>query len=490
MRSVLVCLLLTACAGEDSFVDDEVEVGADDDGKADADSELRVRTGDTTVWMTKTLARKDPSGSGDNDVFTLRGHASRTVTDGMGFVFDDPYGDFAKTGTRSFEVSWPVSTARTLVDGTNQFVRLQFPHSNGRPDSLTARAIVRPRLGSFTGSPSVYVTAELTPVVVDGEVVYRAHGKTSTQSFILSASVGGVPHAIRRIDNTQFELDLSPREAFAIAGLTTKIEIFASLESGNVTKQATLGLSLKKLALTAGDVYEKFPRPDCDDATKSCLGALPDGATDLASCGEAVVTLSCAGRLGLFVQDTDVQAAIAKGIQITSSTAFRSDAAGLVGADRVEQLVGGAEQTIDDRASQVFGRWLLSATARDAVLARAVDGSIHAAYARPLELVEPHAPVPGDVQAERHVAADALLAELAKSDFVTTEFARSYDALVDEFRAVHVQSLREMRETSEVGPYPGTSDLDVVVGQWLGTYVEVSISKATGEATHTLIEID
>src|SRR6185436_8139963 len=108
-------------------------------------------------------------------------------------------------------------------------------------------------------------------------------------------------------------------------------------------------------SLTADDPYDKFPRPDCDAPTKSCLSALPDGATDLAGCGEAVVTLSCAGRIGLFVQDTDVQAAIAHGIQITGGTAFRSDAAGLVGADRVEQLVGGAEQTIDDRASRVFG---------------------------------------------------------------------------------------------------------------------------------------
>src|SRR6185503_18849295 len=110
----------------------------------------------------------------------------------------------------------------------------------------------------------------------------------------------------------------------AIAGTATTLEIAASLESGKVAKQATLGLALKKLSLTADDPYDKFPRPDCDAPTKSCLSALPDGATDLAGCGEAVVTLSCAGRIGLFVQDTDVQAAIAHGIQITGGTAFRS----------------------------------------------------------------------------------------------------------------------------------------------------------------------
>jgi len=487
MRTILLSLVLAACA-TDELIDDEVEVAPEDDGKADADSELRVRTGDTTVWVTRTLARRTTE---NGPAFVLHGHTSRNLTEGRGFVLDDVYGDFAIDGARTFEVGFPVSTARTLVDGADELVELAFVPSHGRPDALTARVVVRPRFATFSGSSSVYLTAELTPVVVAGEVVYRAKGKTRAQNFVLTSRVAGVPHAVRRLDDTQFELDLTPAEAFAIAGVAGEsVEISASLQSGNVVKTATLGVALKKLSLTAGDPEARFPRPDCGPTTESCLTGLPDGALDLASCGEAVVVLSCAGKLGVITDDVTVQAAIAHGNQLANTTSFRTDAAGLVGGDRVEQLVGGAEQTIDDRASHVFGRWFVSATARDTTLTGAVDGAILAAYAHPLDLVEPHAPVPGNDAATRQVAADALLVELAKQDFVATEFGRSYDDLVRAFRDTHVASIRELRETATVEPYPGMPGVDVVVGQWLGAYIEVSISHATGQATDTLIEID
>lgn len=480
-----VFVLLAACAAEPEFLDDEVEV--DPDGKADAASELSVRTGQTTIWMRRELERR-------GDLFVMRGRASRNITEGMGFIIDDPYGDFAQRSARSFEVTWPVSTARTLVDGVDQFVRLTFPHSSGRPDALTARAIVRPRFASFTGSTAIYLTAELTPVVVAGEVFYRAKGKASSQLLSLEVAVDGKVHPVRQTDGTHFEIDLAPDVAFAIAGskgVTADLAIAVELaDNARVEKHARLGLSIKKLAVTAGDPYDKFPRPACPATTKTCLSALPDGALDLASCGEAYVVQSCRSQLGVTITDVDVVQSIAKGHTVTSSAAFRSDAIGLVGAARVEQLIGGAEQTLDDRVSHTISRWLLTPKARQTVLDGAVDGSITAAYAHPLDLVEPVTPIAGDAASIHQAAADALLAELAVYDFVHSEFARSYDQLVTEFRARHVQSIREFRETNAIEPYPGTTDTDVIVGQWLGTYVEVSVLRATGAITRTYIEID
>lgn len=492
MRALpLICVLFAGCLESAPEPDiDEVEVAAEDDGKSDGATELRVRTGETSVWMTRDLTRRETP---DGAIFVLRGRASRNVTDGSGFVFDDPYGDFATRSARTFEVSWPVSTARSLVDGVNQFVRLHFTPSAGRPDTLTARVVVRPRLGGFEGSSSVYLTAELTPVVHGGVVTYRVRGRTAVVATALAVELGGVVLSsgdVRIVDPTHFEIDIAPDHAFAIAGSGSAISIRATLDGQTVTKTARLGLAIKKLGITAEDAYEKWPRPTCTDTTRSCLTALPDGALDLAPCGEAIVVLACAGQVGVFTDDVALQAAIARAAATTSSSAFRGDATALVGAARLEEFAFAAQQTAEDRLQQLFGRWYLSATSRDAALAAATDSAILHAIARPLDLVEATPPVAGDIAVARHVAADALLVALASYDFESSEYARSYEALVAQFRARHVASLRAFRETVPLSPHPGNPGWDVLVGTWLDPYVEVSIDRATGAAANVLIEID
>ena len=494
----LAYLLLTsafasACAmTDDPELADELEVGEDDDGKADADSELRVRTGDTTIWMSRDLTRREAPGG---PLFVLRGRTSRNITDGLGFVFDDPYGEFATRTARTFEVTWPVSTARSLVDGVDQFVRTTFTPSSGRPDTLTSRVVVRPRFSSFGGASNVYLTAELTPVILGGAVVYRAKGRTSSAMTGLTATVNGVSLTdLRRTDATHFEIDLAPDHAFAIAAASAtdaKLVITAALATGSsVTKNARLGISIKKLGVTAGDAYDHWPRLGCTTATQSCLAALPMGAIDLASCGEAIAVLQCVGQLGATVDPQAFQAAIADGAARTASATFLADAAGLVGTARVNAFAFNTLESVQARLEPLFGRWYASIAARDAELTAAVDAAILAAYARPLDLVDPIAPIAGNAAVTRNVAADAVLAALGTYDFVNSEFGRSYDELIGSFRAQHVASIREIRETGVIEPYPGHPEWDVITGHWLSPYIEITILKATGAAAHVLIEID
>jgi len=490
---LLTSVLASACATTADPALDEIEVGEDDTGKADADSELRVRTGDTSIWMMRDLARRETV---DGPLFVLRGRASRNITDGLGFIFDDVYGDFATRSVRTFEVTWPVSTARGLVDGVDQFVRTTFTPSSDRPDSLTSRVVVRPRFSSFTGASSVYLTAELTPVVLGGSVVYRAKGRTQTAMTELTATVNGVSLTdLRRIDATHFEIDLAPDHAFAIAGASAtnaRLVITAALASGSsVTKNARLGLAIKKLGVTAGDAYEIWPRLGCTTATQSCIAALPMGTLDLASCGEAVAVLQCVGSVGATVDEQAFVAAIADGAARTASPAFLVDAAGLVGAARVDGFAFNVQESVQARLEPMFGRWYASIAARDAALTTAVDAAILGAYARPLDLVEPITPIAGNAAVTRQVAADALLAALATYDFVNSELGRSYDELIASFRAQHVASIREIRELGVVEAYPGHPEWDVITGRWLsGPYIEVTILKATGAAVNVLIEID
>jgi hypothetical protein len=489
MRHWLLVIALAGCADAE-FEDQDVEVDLEDDGKADATTEIRVRTGETSVWMTKEIARRETP---EGPLLVLRGRASRNVTDGMGFVFDDPFGDFATRTVRTFEVTWPLSTARTLVDGVDQFVRIDFTPSADRPASLTARVVARPRAREFTGSSSIYLTAELTPVVVEGTVVYRLRGSTTAPIQKLEVTVDGKVIVAGRPDPTHFFIDLAPDLAFAIAGTSTPLAINARLSNGHVgSKQAKLGVAIKKLGITAGDAYDKWPRPSCEGASepKTCLEALPDGALDLGSCGEAFVVQQCAGRLGVFVDDVAFQAASADGAARTAAPAFLADATGLVGAARKDAFAFGAQQTVESRLEKLFGRWLLSKTARTTILTRAVDGGILEAYTRPLDLVEPTAPQPGNATVTRNVAADALLVELTKFDFINSEFARTYDQLVAQFRNQHVAAIRAFRESIDIQPHHTLPDHDVLVGNWLDPLVEISVDRATGEATGVFIEID
>ena len=492
MRSLarsLVGLLfvVAACAdGGDSLLD-EAEVSPELDGKADATTELSVRAGDTTLWVTKNLTRREgPNGS----EFVLRGRTSRTLTDGRGFVFDDVYGDFAQKSARVFELTWPVSTARSLVDGVDQFIGLSFTHSSSRPDNLTARVVVRPRLVSFTGSSKIYLVAELMPVVYGGSVVYRLFGRTYGANTGIRAVVDNVDlHDVRRIDNERFEIDLQPDQAFALIG-GGPLQVIADFTTGGVDKHATLGLALKKLGMTAGDAYDVWPRPTCTTTTRNCLLALPNGALDLGSCGEAFVVNQCAGQVGVFVDDVAFTAALATADTRLGTAASHADAVGLVGSDKANEWLFNAKQTVETQLQLQFGRWYLSAAARTTALTAAVETGFDLSYARPLDLVEPHAPIVGNAAAMRQVVADAVLGEIARMDFLHSEFARTLEDLTHEFRAMHVADIKRFREQVQPEPYPGQPTWDVYVDRWLGLHTEVAIERTTGVIKTVLVEID
>jgi hypothetical protein len=487
-RSLVACLfVVAACADAGDSLLDETEVSPELDGKADATTELSVRAGDTTLWVSKAVARREgPNGS----EYVLRGRTSRTLTGGYGFVFDDPYGDFAQKSPRVFELTWPVSTARSLVDGVDQFIGMTFTHSSSRPDSLTARVVVRPRFVSFTGSSKIYLVAELRPVVYGGGVVYRAFGRTYGANTGVRALIDNVElHDVRRVGSENFEIDLQPDQAFALTA-GGNLQVIADFTTGGVDKHATLGLALKKLGLTSGDAEVVWPRPTCTTTTRSCLLALPNGALDLGGCGEAIVVNACAGQVGVFVDDVAFQTALATADTRLSTTAAHAHAVGLVGSDKANEWLFNAKQTVETELQQQFGRWYLSATARTTALAAAVEIGFDHSYARPLDLVEPHVAIVGNAAAMRQVAADAVLAELASMDFLHSEFARTLEDLTHEFRAMHVADIKRFRDEVVPEPYPGQPTWDVYIDRWLGLHTEVAIERTTGVIKSVLVEID
>src|SRR5262249_20645460 len=149
---------------------------------------------DTTIAVTRALERR-------GDQWGLRTKTSRSLLDIRGFIFDDVYGQPAQISPRVFEMSWSVGGARTPVDGGNLFTDLTFVHSSTRPDHLTARVVVRPRLGATKGSSTLALTAELTPVVEAGHTVYRVKGRSTKAIASLRTTAGDS----RLVDTTHFE---------------------------------------------------------------------------------------------------------------------------------------------------------------------------------------------------------------------------------------------------------------------------------------------
>jgi hypothetical protein len=483
--SLVFASLLAACAGDLDVETDEVS--ADDLGKADYADELKVRAGDTSVWADRFLVPRSVDG---RDEWVLSARASRTVTDGLSFIFDDVVGSFAVVGPRSFEVAYPAGD-RGLITGVDHFIRIHFAPSSSRPTTLTARAIVRPRLVSFSGS-GAYLTAELRPVVVGGRVVFRVSGSTSSDLESVEAQVGDLVLGagdVRLVDDEHFTVDLLDDHVTALAA-GAELVLAIETASGSYQKRARLAIGIKKLGITTGDPTDVWPMPVCEEETRDCLDALPDGTSDTSSCGEALEVLVCGGGGGVVFDDVAFQDASARAdATLTASPGFGADRSALAGADLADQLAFIVKQEIEAGFEGMIGQQFGSRAAMDEASDAIITGAIDRAYARPLDYVDaPHAPAPGDLAATRQVVADALLLHLAGMNLEDTEFGRPLEELTRLFRARHVADLRAFRE--EVEPVRDGQGRDVYVHNWLDPYVEVTIDPATGEVVDILFEID
>lgn len=485
--AVASSLSLVACVDDGGFDPTQTDEVEPADDKADTLADLQLRVGETTLWVDRVLARKVEGG---RTSWVLHGRTSRNLIDGdnRAYIFDDILGDFVLRGPRSFDVQYGVTSSGPMLDGVNLFLGFGFVPSAGRPDHLTARAIVRPRLGTTSGSSSLAFTAELTPTVIAGRIVYRLQGRSTKPLTAVSATVGAGAATATLVDATHFQIDLTRAQIIEQAGVTgTPIVVTAQAATGALVRKAGLTLSIKKLGLTAGDAYETWPVPTCTAATRTCLTSQPAGTIDLGGCGDALTVNACAREVGAFVDSAVLTAARASFDY--KLAAVEGDAAGLVGGDRAGGFAAAVRAkgaaAIDDQG----GRWYLSAATRDGAVTAAIDATVDGAYARPLAYSAVHAPAPGDAAATRQVAADALLAQLAVQDFVHSGLGRTLEQLTRELRAQHVASVRAFRDGAGIELFADGGN-DIFIGAWLGLHTEVTIERATGVATRVLVEID
>ncbi|MBK8171378.1 MAG: hypothetical protein IPK60_13675 [Sandaracinaceae bacterium] len=483
--SLCFLALLTAVSGCTAGVgagsDTEEVVTADgDDGKADGAIELRVRASDTTLWVDKLLTRV-------GDSLVLSGRTSRNLTSGSPFIFDDVYGQWSQPSTRTFEVRWEAGEARGLLSGVDLFFGLGFSPSSSRPDALTSHTRVQPRLVAFEGR-GMSLSADVHPVVSGGRTVFRIRGTTREKIFGLHAQAGDVALSdVAVLDDTHFQIDLLDDHVLALFGSESRLSVTVDLRNGPQTKSASVALRVATLGLTARDAYEVWPVITCDQDVLACLDGLPDGTTDLGPCGDARPVLACRAQAGVTMDDTRLAAAIATIGARLDAIGLAADASGLVGRDREAAFTEGAYATVEESLTDLAGRWYADVAALEAAQNTAIETALDRVYARPLDLVEAHTPVAGDLNATRAVFADAILAHLASLNLSNTEYGRSLESVVHENRAGHVAAIRFMRD--EASPEI-IGENTYYIAQWLGAHVEAIINPASGAVTSILFEID
>ncbi len=483
--TVVLSAGLIACGplAEGELEDPSEGDGLYEEAKADsASSDLKAALTGSTLWVKRGLTRAARNGA---DAFVLAGRTSRNLTGGLGFICDDPYGAFTQLSARKFELVWMLTEARGLATGVNQFVRVDFVT---KPQHLTGYLTVQPRLEAGSGS-GASLDADLLPVLVRGRTVFRLTGTAPSKLYRVAIKAGATRlEEVAIVDDTHFRADLAVDQVLALAGTSSELVVEVGLLSGTQLKRARVGLQVKQLQLSVADPYQVWPEPTCTPAVKTCLGKLPAGTLDLASCGTSRQVQACRKELGVLVEGTMVQAAIAQAdTRLAAPAGFAGDAPALVGSDQLATFKPAVRAALVSRLQDESGSWYLDATARETALKLAVDGVLDQVYATPLAYVAAHAPLASSATRRRQVAADGLLQYLAAQDLAATEYSNTLLHLTRAFRAKHLAALRELRETAQ--PLIGPGEYKYMT-TWLSSPVEVNLSKTTGKVTSIYFEID
>ncbi len=293
-----VALMLGAAAGcvdgpaLDAEVDGPEAAVASIDGKADgaAPSELRVRTGQLTVWL-DVRARADVHGAYGPRV-VIAGRASRDLESAMSWVPDDAFGEVTIKSKRTFEIVLDEGhEINTVLSGSPLYLTLRS--KTGTPRDYYLRIVLEPRLTNFSGSKDVWLRDALLPVYVrDGRwnLQYRALATTTSAaaSFTVATSDDNDP-TVRMAGALRYEADWGYGGVIGVMTPARDRVTFSASWGGSAprtaTKQASVVATVAKVAIATEDPYVSLVvSPVCDDSVRRCIG-LQNGDDNLGLCG-------------------------------------------------------------------------------------------------------------------------------------------------------------------------------------------------------------
>ncbi|MFO0746929.1 MAG: hypothetical protein U1F43_14850 [Myxococcota bacterium] len=260
---------------------------ADLDSKADGTtaSEIRVRAGEMTVWIT-ARAVADTTDRGARIV--VSGRASRDLESTFSWIPDDEYAEAIIVSKRRFQLILDESyEVRSLLSGQPIFITLRAKSGEARDYYL--RLALEPRFTGYTGSSKLWLADLVKPVFVrDGRYNVRYRGQLSTRTAASALSVathGGVDPIVRATDATHADLDWAADDLVRTLTDSKGIEVTATLGGKVETKKATLVPMVANVALSIEDPYTSLMAgAACTDAQRTCIAAA-NGADDLGACG-------------------------------------------------------------------------------------------------------------------------------------------------------------------------------------------------------------
>lgn len=281
-----VSALALSCGPQSASSSTEV---ADDTLEGELSSrEWRVRTEAMTVWFDETLTRTQYLGS---DFYVLTGRTSRNLESVFSFVPDDPVGEAQLSGPRSFRIVLGAGELRLLLAGREFMVALT-PKS-GDVKRYTAGLRLCAQVNS-AGTSSLYVSKNVKPVWVAGEIRFRGHLSASSSTFRLEEVQSAAPASVSQSGPRSWRYEWRNVDDFPVASAEGQRVLFMVRSSaGPLAKKAELSFNVSSLRLTTKEVYDVWKPAPCSERVKRCLEALGPGVVDTEACGLAYEVLRC-----------------------------------------------------------------------------------------------------------------------------------------------------------------------------------------------------
>lgn len=253
-----------------------------------AAAELKLQVDGLTVWLRGELK---PERSAPQTRWILRGRTGGNLAEVRSYILGDGFGQATITGARSFAVAVDAHEINSLLSGLRLFVDL-VPRS-ARAQPATVAIQLAPRWQMSRGDGSIQVGAEVRPVNVAGELLYRAEVTASGEGPLMAkASDGGVMTTQPRGQGAwSVDVPFAVLEREARSRATASFTLFGPAK---VNRRADLAITVSAGDLFRGPAEARYPEAQsCAPEVQVCIDGLPAGDFDYGACGSYREVASC-----------------------------------------------------------------------------------------------------------------------------------------------------------------------------------------------------
>lgn len=279
---ILFAVLAVACVEDTTPQDSQTLDFAG--GPADSIQEPRVRADGMTVWA-DAHARNDLL----TDRWLIGGRTSHSIEAISATIKGEP-AEVVTTSARKFELR--LSPQQLTANLADEPALVEVITTSGK--TYTINLGLSARFRNTSGSTSLYVWQNITPVVTNGELTFRGRVTTRGEFETLTGSNDDDSEPLSwKEDTTHWVLDF-PQHALVWAASPTEdaLNIHGQKDGRDYARRAEIHVELSRLGVTNASPEIVWPTPTCAETTQKCIDDAGPGA-DLEACGRARDVLAC-----------------------------------------------------------------------------------------------------------------------------------------------------------------------------------------------------